>query len=79
MKIGLALIIALFASGAAAQQQRTFYDAGGKVVGRAATDSQGATTFYDAAGRVVGRTATSGSTTNVYDARGRHIGNTNTR
>jgi len=78
MKIGLVLIIALFASAATAQQ-RTIYDARGNVVARTATDSQGSTTTYDAAGRVVGRTATSGSTTNVYDAGGRHIGNTNTR
>jgi YD repeat-containing protein len=78
MKIGLALVLALFASPVAAQQ-RTFYDAGGKVIARSATDSQGATTTYDAAGRVVGRTVTNGATTNVYDARGRHIGNTNAR
>jgi YD repeat-containing protein len=36
-------------------EQRTFYDAGGKVTGRAATDTQGTTTFYDARGNVVAR------------------------
>lgn len=33
-------------TGAASAQQRTYYDARGKVVGRSATDSQGTVTNY---------------------------------
>jgi YD repeat-containing protein len=61
--------------GAAMAQQRTIYDASGRVTGRASTASQGTTTFYDASGRVTGRTSTSSSgTTTVYDANGRAVG-----
>ena len=36
---------------AASAQQRTFYDAGGNVVGRSSTDSSGTVTNYDAVAR----------------------------
>lgn len=53
--------------------ERTFYDASGKVIGRAVTDSH-QTTFYDALGKVTARAITSsrGETT-VYDALGKVI------
>jgi hypothetical protein len=44
------LTVALL-TGAASAQSRTFYDASGKVVDRASTDSAGSTTFYDERGR----------------------------
>jgi len=47
---------------ASAQLQRTFYDAGGNVVGRSSTDSQGSTTNYDARGNVTGRSSLVAST-----------------
>jgi hypothetical protein len=47
-KILPALLSLAMMTGAASAQQRTFYDAGGKVVGRSATDSSGTTTNYDA-------------------------------
>ena len=53
-KILLALLALVTLTGAASAQQRTFYDASGKVVGRSATDSQGTTTNYDSRGRNVG-------------------------
>ena len=48
------LAAALFAVLAieAPAQQRTFYASGGKVVGRASTDSSGNVTNYDVRGRV---------------------------
>jgi YD repeat-containing protein len=60
-------------TGAASAQQRTFYDAGGKVVGRSSTDSSGTTTNYDARGKVISRETTAGNTTTIYDAGGRNI------
>jgi YD repeat-containing protein len=60
MKILWTILALALLTGQAQAQQRTFYDARGKVVGRAATDSQKTTTFYDAAGRKVGQ-ATKGS------------------
>jgi YD repeat-containing protein len=60
-KILLALVLTVLVSQAHAQQ-RTFYDASGKVVGRASTDSQGTTKFYDASGKVVGQESKSGNT-----------------
>jgi YD repeat-containing protein len=67
-----ALLAALVTQASA--QQRTFYDAGGKVVGRLATDSQGAKTNYDCRGRVISREATTGNQTTIYDAGGRNVG-----
>jgi hypothetical protein len=43
------LTVALL-TGAASAQSRTFYDASGKVVDRASTDSAASTTFYDERG-----------------------------
>jgi YD repeat-containing protein len=73
-KILLALLELAMLTGAASAQQRTFYDARGKVVGRAATDSQGTTTNYDSRGNVISRESTSDNTTTEYDARGRVLG-----
>ena len=74
-KILLALLtLAMMTGAASAQLQRTFYDAGGNVVGRSSTDSQGSTTNYDARGNVTGRSSTSGNTTTVYDPAGRNVG-----
>ncbi|HEY2243432.1 MAG TPA: hypothetical protein VGH47_04310 [Xanthobacteraceae bacterium] len=56
--ICLIMVVLAFGVGTAdAQQQRTFYDANGRVTGRAATDSQGTTTYYDSRGNVVGRSS----------------------
>jgi YD repeat-containing protein len=65
----LLLLTLAMMTGAAMAEQRTFFDAGGNVVGRSATDSQGTTTNYDAKGKVVSRESTSGNTTTVYDDR----------
>jgi YD repeat-containing protein len=73
-KIMLVLLTLALMTGAAPAQQRTFYDAGGNVAGRSATDSQGSTTVYDAGGRVTGRASTSGNQTTIYDERGRNVG-----
>jgi YD repeat-containing protein len=54
-KILPALLALAMTTGAASAQQRTFYDAGGKVVGRSSTDSSGTTTNYDARGKVIRR------------------------
>jgi len=77
MRLFTACVALCLTAGAAIAQQRTLYDASGRVTGRAATDSQGSTTFYDAQGRVTGRssTGTSGTTT-IYDAGGRSVGKT---
>jgi YD repeat-containing protein len=48
----LVLLTLAILTDAASAQQRTFYDASGKVVGRSATDSVGTTTNYDSRGRV---------------------------
>ena len=50
-------------TGAASAQQRTFYDASGKVFGRSSMDSQGTVTTYDARGKVISRESTTGNTT----------------
>jgi YD repeat-containing protein len=75
LKILLAMSFTL-ATGAASTEQRTFYDARGNVVGRSATDSQGATTNYDARGKVISRETSSGNQTTIYDAAGRNVGKT---
>jgi YD repeat-containing protein len=70
-------ILLLLVSTNVLAQQRTFYDANGRVTGRQATHSQGSKTIYDASGRVTGRTSTdSQGTTAIYDASGRKIGST---
>jgi YD repeat-containing protein len=73
-KILLALLTLAMMIGAASAQQRTFYDASGKVVGRSSTNSSGTTTFYDSRGRDISRETTSGNRTTIYDARGRNVG-----
>jgi len=73
IRISLALTLASLATEAPAQQ-RTYYDASGRVVGRAATDNQGTVTTYDSQGRVIGRQTTTGNTTTIYDASGRNVG-----
>lgn len=57
----------------ASAQQRRFYDASGRSLGTASTDSQGTTTVYDARGNVVGRAAKTG------DARGNSVGRSSSR
>ena len=74
----LSLLALALLTGAASAQQRTFYDAGGKVVGRSATDSAGTTTNYDSCGRVISRESTSGNQTTIYDASGRNVGRVTT-
>jgi YD repeat-containing protein len=70
-----ALALASLATNAAAeQQQRTFYNLSGKVIGRSSTDSQGTVTNYDVTGKVISRATTSGNTKTIYDAGGRVIG-----
>jgi YD repeat-containing protein len=73
-KILPALLALAMMTGAASAQQRTFYDAGGKVVGRSATDSRGTTTIYDARSKLTERASMTGSTTTIYDAAGRSVG-----
>jgi YD repeat-containing protein len=73
-KILLPLLTLAMLTGAASAQQRTFYDAGGKVVGRSSTDGSGMVTNYDARGRVTSRETPAGNTTTIYDAGGRNIG-----
>jgi len=66
-----ALIALAMLTDAASAQQRTPYDASGKVVARSATDSQGTVTNYDARDNMISRETRSGA---IYDARGRLIG-----
>ena len=62
-------------TGAAQAQQRAYYDASGKSLGRSTTDSQGTVTNYDARGQVISRAQTdSQGTTTVYNAAGRNVG-----
>jgi YD repeat-containing protein len=72
--IAAALMPLLILPTAALAQSRTYYDAGGRVIGRSATDSQRSTTYYDAGGRVSARASSSGNTTTIYDAAGRRTG-----
>ena len=61
-------------TGAAQAQQRTYYDASGKSLGRSTTDSQGTVANTDSRGKVISREFTSGNTTTIYDAGGRNVG-----
>jgi YD repeat-containing protein len=74
----LALLALALLTGAASAQQRTYYNAGGNVVGRSSTDSQGTVTNYDARGKVISRETTSGNQTTIYDAGGRNVGRVTT-
>ena len=51
----IAIALLVLVPNAAAAQQSTIYGRDGRVVGRAATDSQGTTTTYGADGRVITR------------------------
>ncbi|MBR0697090.1 hypothetical protein [Bradyrhizobium lablabi] len=73
-----ALLVLAMMTDAASAQQRTFYDASGKVVGRSATDSQGTVTTYDSRGNVISRETTTGNQMTIYDARGRNVGRSTT-
>jgi len=74
MRTAIAALLAVLATHASAQS-RQFYDASGRRIGSASTDSQGTTTFYDASGRVTGRSSKdSAGTTTIYDASGRAVG-----
>ena len=53
----LALLVLAMMTSAVSAQQRTYYDASGKVVGRSAPDSGGTVTNYDARGNVISREA----------------------
>ncbi|KRR23185.1 hypothetical protein CQ14_33575 [Bradyrhizobium lablabi] len=77
-KILFALTPAALATKVSAQQ-RTFYDATGKIVGRSSTDSQGTVTNYDSRGRAISRETTSSGTTTVYNASGRNVGRFTTK
>jgi hypothetical protein len=78
VNIAVAIVLLLVPTAAHAQQ-RTFYDASGKVSGRAVTDSSGASVFYNASGNVTGRSATdSQGTTRFFDAGGRNFGSVTT-
>lgn len=68
----LAIILALVASPAAAQQFTT-YGPDGRVIGRAVTDSGGQTTYYGPDGRVLSRSVTQGGQTVIYDRDGRVV------
>jgi YD repeat-containing protein len=72
------LTLALMTGAASAQQQRTFYDSRGNVVGRSSTNGSGTVTNYDSRGRVISRESTSGNTTTIYDAGGRNVGRVTT-
>src|ERR1043165_3069635 len=69
----LALIALATTAVSVSAQQRSHYDATGKSLGRAQSDSQGTITFYDAGGKVTGRTFIKGKTATTYDADGRVI------
>jgi YD repeat-containing protein len=70
----LAALVAVLASGASAQSSRAFYDASGRRIGSATTDSQGTTTLRDERGRVISRETATGNVTTIYDARSRNVG-----
>ena len=72
------LLLTLAMTGAASAQQRTIYDASGRVAVRSAIDSQGAVTNYDRSGRVISRETTTGNQTTIYDANGRNVGRVTT-
>jgi len=57
MKTIITILLLLVSTNAMAQQ-RTFYDASGRVTGRQVTHSNGSTTIYDASGRVTEREPT---------------------
>jgi YD repeat-containing protein len=70
----LVLLTLAMMTDAASAQQRAYYDAGGRVLGRSATDSSGTVANYDSRGRVISRETMTANTTTVYDASGRNAG-----
>jgi YD repeat-containing protein len=71
----LAALALLLIGEAQAQNQQRFYDAHGRSIGTATTDSQGTTTFRDAHGRSTGTATTdSQGTTTFRDSSGRVTG-----
>jgi YD repeat-containing protein len=72
---GFLLTVLLSGQTLAQYQNRTYYGANGRVIGRSTTSSSGQTTYYGTSGAVIGRTApVSGGTTIIYDANGRRVG-----
>lgn len=72
-RIALAIALMLMPTAALAQQ-RTYYGADGRVIGREATGSR-SSTIYGADGRVTGRTSIdSQGVTTIYGADGRRAG-----
>jgi hypothetical protein len=70
-----ATLLAALVTPAAAQNQTTFRDSGGRTIGTATRDSNGTTTFRDAGGRTTGTaTKDSNGTTTFRDAGGRTTG-----
>jgi YD repeat-containing protein len=74
IRLPLALLTLAMLTGTASAQQRTFYDASGRVVARTSTDSSGTVTTRDSSGRVLKRESNSNGTITVYDPSGRVIG-----
>ncbi|MGY8683730.1 hypothetical protein Q2941_39030 [Bradyrhizobium sp. UFLA05-153] len=72
-------IIAALLAVLATAQSRQFYDASGKRIGSATTDSSGTVTNHDASGRVISRESTIGGTSTLYDASGRNVGRLTTK
>jgi YD repeat-containing protein len=73
--LAIALTALIVMTGTAVAQSRTFYDSGGRVVGRSSIDGQGTVTNRDASGNLISReTTSSGGTTTNYDRAGRVIG-----
>ncbi|WP_441260701.1 hypothetical protein AB7008_41555 [Bradyrhizobium sp. 521_C7_N1_3] len=72
------LLLTLAMIGTAQAQQRTIYDASGRVAVRSAIDSHGTVINYDRSGRVISRETTTGNTTTIYDAGGRNVGRVTT-
>jgi hypothetical protein len=83
LTVCLAVLALLATIEAAAAQQTTFRDAGGRITGTASTDSQGTTTFRDGSGRTTGSATFSnqgsaGGTTTFRDGDGRTTGTSST-
>jgi YD repeat-containing protein len=74
----LAALLTFAIATEASAQQRSYYDASGRSLGRSSTDSAGTVTNYDARGKVISRETTTGTTTTIYDARGRDVGRVTT-
>jgi YD repeat-containing protein len=72
-KLLLAMVTLTMTTGAASAQQRTYYGASGRSVGRSITDGSGTMTNYDSRGRVISRETTSENQTTAYDAGGRNV------